>query len=250
MPENTDEKKRKRVVVEEVAPEEERKEEIISQEAPVSEESLNEAKEKVEELQTITEHMSGDLEKSVDVQEDLAKAVEEAVPATSEFKTEPTPISQNQSSNPLWIIIPGIFLLGALLGGVIFYQKSLNKAANATASPTPSSEVTPAPSASPSASLDLSKYSINVENGSGISGEAGNASNILTAAGFKVSATGNADAYSYTKTIIKTKSDVPQAFIDQVSSALSKTYVLGTSQTLPDTSSDEIVVIVGSTKAQ
>lgn len=239
---------RKRVVVEEVS----------TSETPAATEvveagaSLTEAKEKVEELQTITEHMSGDLEKSVDVQEDLAKAVEEAAPVKPDENKTPDfgPVPESQSSNPLWIIVPGIFLLGALLGGIIFYQKSLNKNGTQAPTPTPSSEASPAPSSSPSASVDLTKYSIDVKNGSGIAGEASNVSNILTTAGFKVSKTGNADSYDFIKTIIQAKSSVSGDFISALSKTLAKTYTMDSNETLSDTSSDDVVVIVGSSKAQ
>lgn len=247
MPDKSEEKKRKRVIVEEVAAPSEPVERAPEQMPNEESAPLGEVKEKVEELQTITEHMSGDLEKSADVQEDIVKTVEESAPEIP-AKPDSEPINQPQTTNPLWIIIPGIFLLGALLGGVIFYQKSLNKAVAPT--PTPSSDVAPAPSASPQASLDLTKYPINVENGSGIAGEAGNVKNILTSAGFKVSATGNADSYSFTKTVIQAKSDVPESFITQLSDTLSKTYKLDKTQSLPDSSSDEVIVIVGSSKVQ
>jgi len=259
-----DEKNRKRMVVEEVDDSTPSHVEplIASQNVP-----LEEVKEKVEELRDITEDLSQSVEKSEDVQEEIVKAVAEAapVPAVSENNEAPKaeddapmpvfePLPQVKSpsgTNPLVIIIPGIFLLGALLGGIYFYQKGI-MGNNASPSPTPEeiTMVTPSPTASASATVSLGSYPVNIMNGSGIAGQAGAVKSILTTAGFTVSATGNAASYDFTKTVIKAKVDVPATVISKLSAALSKSYVLDTNQTLATSSADEIQVIVGSTKAQ
>ena len=252
MPAGSDEKPRKRLVVEEVStPASHETEENPVTEA-VTGQPINEVKEKVEELQTITEHMGSDIKESENIQEDLARAVEEVKPSqtTAGEKTE-EPFDQSKPASPLWIIVPGIFLLGALLGGIVFYQKFINKSANETPSPSPTGEITsstPAPSDVPISQVNLANYPVQIQNGSGIPGEASNVSNILTAAGFSVSGTGNANSYDFTKTIIQAKSDVPASFITKLSDALSKTYVVDKPQSLPDSSTDKVVIIVGSSK--
>lgn len=252
MPEKSNERPRKRLVVEEVStPVEPKIEEAAAPEQPVNEQPINEVKEKVEELQTITEHMGSDIKESENIQEDLAKAVDEVQPAQVQAEKVEEPIDQGKPTNPLWIIIPGIFLLGALLGGIIFYQKSLNKSVTETPSPSPVNEMTtssPTPSDIPISQVNFAKYPILIQNGSGIPGEASNVSSILTAAGFSVSGTGNADSYDFTKTVIQAKADVPASFITKLSDTLSKTYVVDKPQSLPDSSTNEIVVIVGSSK--
>lgn len=232
-----DTKKRKRMVVEEVGTPAE----------TVSTETVEEIKEKVEELQDLTENLSETVGKSADIQEDLAKAVEEV------SVEAPVPeIKSGNGPNPLVIIIPGIFLLGALLGGIMFYQNKISGSPAATATPAGNYLATAAPvaTATPAATVDLTKYPVNVLNGSGIAGQAGVVKSLLTTAGFTVSGTGNAATYDFTKTIIKAKTDVPAAFLTQLSAALSKNYVLDTTQTLESSSSDEVEVMVGSTKAQ
>jgi hypothetical protein len=72
----------------------------------------------------------------------------------------------------------------------------------------------------------------------------------LTTAGFKVGSTGNAATYDYTKTIIKTKSTVEAAYITSLSTALGKTYLVDSAQTLASTSADTVQVVIGSSKAQ
>lgn len=221
-------KERKRVVVEELT------------DLPTSAEPIEEVKEKVEELQGITEHMSGDIEKSVKVQEQIAEAAEKVESKDEDFK----------GPNPLLILIPGILLLGVFLGGIYFYQKNVGKEIQLTVTPMPTAEATPIPSSSPSAKLDLTKYSIVVQNGSGTIGEAGKVKDLLTIAGFKVGTTGNAATYDFTKTVIKTKKSVEADYITKLTAALGKTYVVDTTViTLADSSKDSVIVIVGTSKA-
>lgn len=246
-----EEKSRRRVVVEEVGA----SDETTVDQSAISE-PVEEIKEKVTELQDITKDLSESVAKSEDVQEDLAKAVEEVAPSQaeppkSESPQEPnSPIQQGNGTNPLFVIVPGIFLLGALLGGIYFYQKGTVGGPKPSPTPTETTESTPMPSTTPSSTLDLSKYPINIMNGSGTAGEAGKVKTLLTGGSFSVSATGNASSYGFTKTVIKAKVDVPAAFVTQLSTLLSKSYVLDTNQTLATSSADEVQVIVGSTKAQ
>jgi len=253
MPEDktSHDKTRKRMVVEEVG---------VSPEPTTAEvinpEPVEEIKEKVEELQTITEDISESVEKSTEVQEDLAKAAGEVVPAEVQEKPEPLPvdptpqIKSNKGPNPLMIIIPGIFLLGALLGGIAFYQRGISGDTTPTPTPDYSNTITPSPTVSPSAQVDLTKYPIKVMNGSGISGQAGVVKDLLEKDGFKVSGTSNAPTYDFTKTVIKAKADVPAEALTKLSEALAKSYVVDTNQSLATSSADSIQVIVGSTKAK
>lgn len=159
-------------------------------------------------------------------------------------------IKNPSTTNPLIVIVPGLFLLGALLGGIYFYQRGLTLPPSE--SPVPSvveTIATTAPVASPAATnVDLTKYPVSVLNGSGITGEAGRLKTSLTAAGFTVSATGNATSNDFTKTIIKAKADVPEAFLTKLTETLGKTYELDKNQVLPASSSDMVQVVVGSTK--
>lgn len=173
-----------------------------------------------------------------------------------ESKTEKVGQAHSQkkrSSLALWIIIPVIFLLGAILGGVVFYQRGVNQS---QATPTPESTFVPvttptsSPASTPSATPNLSKYPITIYNGSGIAGEAGKAKTLLTVAGFKVGSTSNAATYNYTKTVIKAKSTVDASFISSLSTSLGKSYVVDVAQTLATSSADTVQVVIGSSKAQ
>lgn len=245
-------KDRKRMVVEEVgAPEEEKPVEELK---PVETEGpLEEVKEKVEELHEITEDIAASVDKSEEVQEELAEATQKVEPvlekAHAAITPPPQPIGSSKMPNPLIILIPGVLLLGAILGGIYFYQKGTSTPSE-TPTPTAMVEGTPTPESTPMAKLDLAKYPVRIENGSGIPGTAASAKELLTKAGFKVSETGNADNYDYTDTIVMAKSTVPPEFINQLEATLGEKYSVGASKTLPDSSGDMVVVIVGSTKAQ
>jgi hypothetical protein len=251
-----EEKTRKRMVVEEVGFASEK-----TNPESLSPEPVEEIKEKVEELQTLTEDISESVEKSADIQEDLAKAAEEVISfeKTEKLHNQPQETSMPQAPqikpsrgvNPLTIIIPGIFLLGALLGGIAFYQKEVSQE-NSEPTPTPNynNTVTPSPTTIPEVKLDLTEYPINVMNGSGTPGLAGTVKEQLEDAGFKVDKTGNAPSYDYTKTVIKAKVDVPEDFITKLSESLGKNYEVDTKQSLATSSADSVQVIIGSTKAK
>lgn len=264
-----DEKGRKRMIVEEVGSETPKEvEETVKDESPSemdtnsTKEPLEVVKEKVEELQTITEGISESVEKSAEVQEELAKVAEKVSPAditipvsvdtatTSSINDDFIPL--NKSSNgpsPLLIIIPGVLLLGALLGGIVFYQKNVKDGGIAeTPVPVESTEPTATATPAPSASVDLSKYTISILNGSGIAGEAGKVKTLLTDAEFKVGTTGNAATYDFTKTVVKAKSSVDSAYVAKLIETLSKTYEVDKAQTLSDSSKDDVQVIVGTSK--
>ncbi len=222
-------KERKRMVVEEVG---EIKPEVNSSEP------LEEIKEKAQEIENLAD--------------EAAAPVEAPVPPT--FPVQPS-FQQNVSPgvNPLVIIIPGIFILGGLLGGIFFYQSKVSGKSQGNLQPTDSPTVSPvsavATSTPKAEEVDLTKYSVSILNGSGIAGEAGKVQDLIEEAGFKVSGTGNATSYDYTKTVIQAKSDVDKDFLSKLSETLGKNYSVETKvEELEDSSKDSVVIIVGSTK--
>jgi len=228
MPKDEETKERKRMVVEEVSPEEKPEPQIPEEAALTPEE------EKIEEVKQ---------EEPKEEKEEIKKELEPEAPKTQEAPP------QKSSSLALWIIVPGFFLLGALLGGIFFYQRGVNTAATQTPAPTSEAVGSTSPTPTPSAEVDLEKYEVKILNGSGIAGEAGKARSLLEKAGFTISSTGNASTYDYTKTIIQAKSDVDESFLTALSGALSEGYSVDSkTQTLQESSTDKVVVIVGSTK--
>lgn len=161
------------------------------------------------------------------------------------------PIQETKQKSPVfWILIPGFLILGGILGGIVFYQKNATLTPKPSATPQASITVsaTPSPSASPSAKI--SEFDIAIYNGSGIAGEAGKVKTLLEDSGFSVVSTGNAATYDYTKTIIKAKADIDASVIKKLRDTLSENYVVGEDQTLSSTSTTDIQVVVGSSKAE
>lgn len=192
------------------------------------------------------------------------KPVEEAVvikpEITEQAKEEPVKVVENKpkkesSFNILWILIPGMLLLGLLIGGIFAYVFGIQKIAN-TNKPavTQNEDVTVEPTVSPtstpqaSPSANLSKYKIKILNGSGIAGEAGKVQTLVEAAGFKVLSTGNASTYNFTKTQITIKTGVDPEFIASLVATLKKDYQLEDPKTSFSQTND-VTVIVGNLKA-
>jgi len=168
---------------------------------------------------------------------------------------KPEPVKEKSSFNILWILIPGMLLLGLLIGGIFAYVFGIQKIS--TSQPTDSEETqnitveptispTTKPTASPSASL--SKYKIKILNGSGIKGEAGKVQTLIEKAGFTVLSTGNASTYDFTKTQISIKTGVDQEFITSLIKTLEKNYQLEDTKTSSSQAND-VTLTVGSLKA-
>ena len=173
---------------------------------------------------------------------------EPAPEAAAEVKTEIPKENPVTKFNILWIFVPGILLLGLLVGGIFAYYHGINKINSPT--PTPVSGVTvasPTPT-SPAKQTDLTKYSISVLNGSGIKGEAGKVQTLIEAAGFTVLSTGNAATYDYTKTQITLKTGIDPDFVSILVATLKKSYQLEDPKTVSSQTND-VTVTVGSLKA-
>lgn len=176
------------------------------------------------------------------------------------------------------LIFGGLFLLVLiLLGSAIYFITSDSKSTEVNESdlttesislpdenedaqeisPTQEPSVTPestvAPSKSPSvaptaasgASSSKASVKITVQNGSGVTGAAGDAADVLRTAGYTISSTGNADNSDYADVTIKIKNSKKSSLSD-IEKTLSKDYSVGeTSTDLPESTSYDVLVIVG-----
>ncbi len=158
--------------------------------------------------------------------------------------------NQNQPHEKKNLLLPIIFivLLGiAVLGGLfIFRQNFSNKQKEkvnvVSLSPTPE-EPTPK-------TVDLSKYTISVLNGSEIDGAASNLKSDLEGAGFKVPSIGNADNSDYKETVIQAKENVDKDFLDKLTTTLEESFAVGKTEELDEDSETDIIVIIGSKTAE
>jgi hypothetical protein len=142
-------------------------------------------------------------------------------------------------------IFLGIIIIGLLAGGGYYFWQS-RVAATTTetteTSPTPDIEQ---PTPTPEKNVEKDAFSIEIQNGSGIAGEAGRAQELLEGDDFKVNGTANADNYDYEETVIQAGDDVPDAWIDELIATLEKNYTVQTRIDDKGTSDADVVVIVG-----
>jgi hypothetical protein len=158
---------------------------------------------------------------------------------------EHMPYNTKPQKNFMWPILL-IFIIAILvLGGIFIYKKDTiggEKINVETINPTLAPTSTPEPTIAP----DLTKYEIEILNGSEVNGEAGRQQINLEEEGFTVSSTGNADSSGYTTTIIQAKEDVDEAFLVELRKALEASFVLGDQEVLPEDADSDVVIILGS----
>jgi len=149
--------------------------------------------------------------------------------------------------NYMWPILLIFIIAIVLLVGIFVYKQGLLKKVTVTITPaaTPAPAVTVEPK---QAVVDLTKYEIEILNGSEVTGEAAKQKDGLEAAGFTVSSVGNADNSDYTDTIIKAKANVDSAFIAKLKNVLSNTFTVGPVQTLSSDAAVPVQVILGTQK--
>ena len=140
----------------------------------------------------------------------------------------------------------------AILGGNFFLSSSgENEQKIVTLQPTPTPKSEEREEASPTATLtpvdevDKSELSIQALNGSGTGGAAGTLSDVLKKAGYTVSATGNADKFDYTETVIQIKKS-KSSYTKGLVTDLAKEYAVSSeTEELAESARYDAIVIVG-----
>lgn len=179
-----------------------------------------------------------------------AEAVSEkssAQPKDEALITEGIQNKSEEKKNFLLPILVVVLLGAAVLGGLFIYRENFTakvekKVNEVSLPPSPIEKATPEP-------LDLSKFEIAILNGSGIDGEASNQKSNLESAGFNVAAIGNADESNYTETVIQSKKDVDDAFLDKLKGTLEESFEV-TTEELDEDAETDIVIIIGNKKAE
>lgn len=110
-------------------------------------------------------------------------------------------------------------------------------------------EVTQIPSEAPAPTVSIAKneYSIIVQNGSGVPGEAARLQEILEDNGYVVSSVGNADTSEYEESVIRVNRTVEEKWLTELMALVEEFYPI-TEEV--DESADEVVIIVGSESAE
>lgn len=164
----------------------------------------------------------------------------------------PTVGEQNKGGGAKTLLIIGILALIGILGYVI-YRSASEEGTGELAEPTPYEntavpveEPTPvpssSPSASPSATADKTKVKIQVQNGTGITGEAAYLQNILKAMGYTNVTVGNSPTQDETETTVSFASSVSSDMVSEITSKLNATYQTVTKTSSTSTSYDVVIV--------
>ncbi len=185
----------------------------------------------------------------LDSEDDSGKKEDSAEQNTKGEKAEESKENEGSgtSKKRFWINLIIIFIGTVIIVTFFLFLRQqkideMNKQEQANIpKPTKAVKATPTPE-----EVDLAAYTIDVQNGSGIAGAAAKAKTLLVGEDFNVASTGNADNSDYAKTIIKAKDSVPSAYIDALKEALSSSYELDTVETLGDSETTDVVVIIGS----
>ena len=181
------------------------------------------------------------------------KKPEEAVPAQdplTEFKEkmireEDAGFEASTKKNYMWPILLVFVIMIILFVGVFFYKQggiTIGNGETNTTEATVSPTVAPEPTTE---EVDLAKYEIEVQNGSGVAGEASRQKDALEEEGFVVASIDNADNSDYTDTIIKAKEDVDEDYLEKLKDFLGESFTVGEIETLSEDASASVVIIIG-----
>ena len=146
-------------------------------------------------------------------------------------------------------IIIGVLIVAIIaVGGFMYYQSVQEKLATPpTDTEVALSEEKEKPTPTPEKNMKPGDYSIQVQNGSGIVGQAGVVQELLEENEYNIESTGNADTYDYEETVIQAKKDVSEAWLDDIKKVLKEKYDVQTKvEELSEDADTDVVVIVGS----
>lgn len=151
-----------------------------------------------------------------------------------------------------WLFLFVVSILLAIIAGLFIYREGVVKSGvNSQNIPVPSPTSAAKPQIFPTptqAIIDVSKYEIEILNGSGLNGEAAKVKGQLENEKFTVISIGN--ALLQQKTVIQVKQSVPKEFIAKLKSFLEQTYVLDSIQELDESAKFDAAIIIGSQKAE
>lgn len=175
--------------------------------------------------------------------------ITEVIPVVTEEET-----FWSNIKGKIWLFVFGVAIITALVVGWFIYKEGMTKFdipnQNITTPLSISHEeplISPVPT--PKA-VDISKYEIEILNGSGKSGEAAKMKGLLEQEKFIVLSIGNANSSDYQKTLIQAKKSVPEEFLDKLTGWLKKSYLLDEVKELDESEKSAIIIVVGSQKVE
>jgi hypothetical protein len=190
--------------------------------------------------------------------------MEESQSQPQNFSQQESPLSENKVSFPTvgeekknggakTLLIVGILVLIGILGYVIF-KSATNKSSDLSESDTYENtaviqeESTPvpslAPTSSPSASVDKTETKIQVQNGTGITGEAAYLQTQLKGIGYTSVSVGNSAKQNQESTQVSFSASVPSSVVTEITAKLNSIYQTVTKVSSTSTTYD-IVIVTG-----
>lgn len=164
---------------------------------------------------------------------------EPVAPPPDDFDFSP-PKQKSGSKKIFWVIII-LVLLGVGIAGGFFIFKNGMPGTSATPSPEPTVQATP----TPMPELDRQELNIQVQNGSGVPGAAGEAQTFLEELGYTVGGAKNAASYDYEETEIMLK-EGKMDYKEQLIKDLSQKYTVSDNvEILDEGSKFDAIVIIG-----
>jgi hypothetical protein len=181
-------------------------------------------------------------------------------PKTIQTASKPT---GKKKFNLLYLLLP-VVIVGMIVAGFFFWtpfkdrffsggggsSNEVGKENVSTVSSKPDKTETKAekpqatPSSKPEKEINRADYRIQVLNGSGVVGAAGQARDFLVSKGYLVSETGNAGNFNYTKTTIRIKKS-KSAVSNLLTKDLKERYSINVGSPLSEGGQFDIVIIVG-----
>ena len=177
------------------------------------------------------------------------EAPQQSGPQPSTGVSFPTVGEPKKSGGAKTLLIVGVLILVGILGFVI-YKSASKKSEEALSEPTPFENLitpsqnetvsTPLASATPVAA-DKTKIKIQVQNGTGISGEAAYLQTQLKTLGYTNVAVGNSAQQGLTATQVSFSSTLPGSIVTELTAKLNSIYQSVTTSTLASTTYDVVI---------
>jgi len=165
--------------------------------------------------------------------------------ATPELPTLTEEDNGNGNKTIIIVVVVILLLAGITVGGILVSRGAFKNKGKTGETPSSSPAAAPSfmPSPSPAAQIDRKELKIEILNGSGESGVAKKAADILELLGYTDIKTGNADNYDYRETEIQTDKEV---YFDLLAEDLSSDYSIASkSSSLPKDSDFDAIIVIG-----
>jgi len=189
------------------------------------------------------------MEESQNTENQMQETPQQVNPTQAPGVSFPTVGEQKKSGGAKTLLIVGVLILVGILGFVI-YKSATGKGQTASTEPSPFENLT-TPSqdqtgsqatATPSAAVDRSTVKIQVQNGTGISGEASYLQTQLKTLGYTNIAVGNSSQQNLTATQVSFSNSLPSSVVTEITTELNSIYRSVTTATSASTTYDVVIV--------